>query len=127
MAFADDITVTAPSDGGFAVRDSNAVVQFRVDEATGTVTISELPSTTPANTPACFDSATGQLGPCAAGLGDFANFYALMPGDNAMTVATGSDVQFPTNGPNSGGGISRVSLSTSSFELANIGTYQVMF
>lgn len=55
---------------------------------------------------------------------DFADFYALMPGDNAATVAPGADVQFPQNGPSSGG-IFR--SSAGQFILPAIGTYQVMF
>ncbi len=57
-------------------------------------------------------------------IGDFADFYALMPSDNAATVAPGGAVQFPQNGPNSGT-ISRVAAGT--FSLPVIGTYQVMF
>jgi hypothetical protein len=56
---------------------------------------------------------------------DFADFFALMPGDNAATVAAGTDVQFPQDGPISGAVITRSSAST--FNLAAIGTYQVMF
>ncbi|MCE5170741.1 hypothetical protein LQV63_15650 [Paenibacillus profundus] len=48
-----------------------------------------------------------------------------MPPDNAATVAAGADVQFPQNGPTSGGGIFRTSAST--FNLSAIGTYQVLF
>lgn len=55
----------------------------------------------------------------------FADFYALMPGDNADPVAAGTDVDFPQDGPNSGDGIARASAS--SFTLADIGTYQVTF
>jgi hypothetical protein len=66
----------------------------------------------------------GPQGPAAAGL-DFADFYALMPGDNVPTVAAGDDVSFPRNGPTSAGGITRVGVST--FNLAAVGTYEVMF
>ena len=70
--------------------------------------------------------ATGVTGATGAiGILDFADFYALMPGDNAATVGSGSDVQFPQNGPTSATTISR--LSTSTFNLAAIGTYQVLF
>jgi len=55
----------------------------------------------------------------------FADFYALMPDDNADTVAAGEDVDFPQDGPNSGTGITRAGAS--SFTLADIGTYQVLF
>jgi hypothetical protein len=66
----------------------------------------------------------GPQGPAAAGL-DFADFYALMPGDNVPTVAAGADVSFPRNGPTSAGGITRIGVST--FNLATVGTYQIMF
>lgn len=48
-----------------------------------------------------------------------------MPPDNAATVAPGTDVSFPQDGPNSGAAISR--LGASSFNLAEIGTYQILF
>jgi len=49
----------------------------------------------------------------------------MMPPDNAATVAAGSDINFPQNGPTSATGITRISAST--FNLAAVGTYQVMF
>jgi len=67
---------------------------------------------------------TGPQGP-AGGVLNFADFYALMPPDNAATVAPGTDVSFPQDGPNSGAGIARAGAS--SFTLAEIGTYQVLF
>lgn len=66
----------------------------------------------------------GPAGP-AGGLLGFADFFALMPGDNAATVAPGTDVSFPQNGPISGTAITRIGAS--SFNLAEIGTYQVLF
>ena len=48
-----------------------------------------------------------------------------MPPDNAATVAPGTDVSFPQDGPNSGAGIAR--SGPSSFILGEIGTYQVLF
>ena len=70
---------------------------------------------------------TGPAGPQgpAGGVLGYADFYALMPPDNAATVAPGTDVSFPQNGPNSGTGIAR--SGPSSFNLAEIGTYQVLF
>ncbi len=50
-----------------------------------------------------------------------------MPGDNAATVAPGTDVDFPQNGPTSGGGIIRFGVSPDTFQLSQIGTYQVLF
>ena len=66
----------------------------------------------------------GPPGP-AGGVQNFADFYALMPPDNAATVAPGTDVSFPQEGPNSGSGIERT--GPSSFNLAEIGSYQVFF
>lgn len=54
----------------------------------------------------------------------FGDFFALMPGDNAATVAPGTAVSFPQNGPSSGG-VVRANATT--FVLPNIGTYQVFF
>ena len=66
---------------------------------------------------------TGPAGP--AGSIAFADFFALMPPDNAATVAPGTDVSFPQDGPLSGAAISRT--SSSAFNLSAIGTYQVVF
>lgn len=57
------------------------------------------------------------------GGGAFADFYALMPGDNAATIAIGAPVLFPQDGPTSATDITR--LSSSTFNLAAIGTYEV--
>lgn len=59
------------------------------------------------------------------GVLNFADFFALMPPDNAATVAPGTDVSFSQDGPTSGAAITRTGVST--FNLANIGTYQVLF
>ena len=67
---------------------------------------------------------TGPAGP-AGGVLSFADFYALMPPDNAATVAPGTDVSFPQDGSNSGADITRAGAD--SFTLAQIGTYQVLF
>jgi hypothetical protein len=53
-----------------------------------------------------------------------ANFYALMPGDNSATVAVGAAVQFPNLGPNTASSIT--ALSSSTFQLAHIGTYRIL-
>jgi hypothetical protein len=75
--------------------------------------------------PAGTTGSTGATGP-PGGLLDFADFFALMPPDNAATVAAGTHVQFPQDGPSSAGGsISRSGPST--FNLAAIGTYSVTF
>ena len=72
----------------------------------------------------------GEVGPVgpqglAGGILNYADFFALMPPDNAATVAPGTDVSFPQDGPNSGSGIAR--SGPSSFNLAEIGTYLVLF
>ena len=56
---------------------------------------------------------------------NFADFYALMPPNNLATVAPGTDVSFSQNGPSSGSGIERT--GPSSFNLAEIGSYQISF
>jgi hypothetical protein len=56
---------------------------------------------------------------------DFAHFYALMPPDNAATVAIGGAVDFPEDGPTSAGSITRTGVD--SFNLADIGVYQIQF
>ncbi|MBR2840932.1 MAG: collagen-like protein [Bacilli bacterium] len=66
----------------------------------------------------------GPTGP-DGGIFNYADFYALMPPDNAATVAPGTDVSFPQDGPNSGASITRIGAS--SFNLAEIGTYQIYF
>ena len=48
-----------------------------------------------------------------------------MPADNAATVAPGTDVDFPQDGPTSGTDIVRTGAD--SFNLSAIGTYQVLF
>lgn len=66
----------------------------------------------------------GPAGPAGTVLG-FADFFALMPPNNAATVAPNTDVSFPQDGPVSGTQITRINAS--SFNLAAIGTYQVLF
>ena len=67
----------------------------------------------------------GIQGP-AGGVLAFADFFALMPSDNAATVAPGTDVSFPQDGPN--GDLTQISRTgPSSFNLTNIGFYQVLF
>lgn len=70
---------------------------------------------------------TGPAGPQgeAGGVLNYADFYALMPPDNSATVAPGTDVSFPQDGPNSGSGIVRT--GPDSFNLTQIGTYQILF
>jgi hypothetical protein len=55
---------------------------------------------------------------------EFAQFFALMPPDNAATVAPGTDVDFPQDGPTSPG-IARTGPDT--FTLPAVGVYRVAF
>lgn len=87
-------------------------------------------ATGPAGSPGGATGATGITG--ATGLGTpggiaaYGDFFALMPGDNASTVAVGASVEFPQDGPNSGG-IARVGASVINFAIPNIGTYMILF
>ncbi len=67
---------------------------------------------------------TGPQGPAGGVLG-YADFYALMPPDNATTVAVGADVEFPENGAIANTNIGRI--SPSSFSLEAVGSYLVTF
>jgi hypothetical protein len=66
------------------------------------------------------NGAPGPVGPSA-----IAHFFALMPPDNAATVAPGSDIDFPQDGPIIGSDISRISADA--FNLASIGIYRISF
>jgi len=61
---------------------------------------------------------TGPTGP--SGTIAFSDFFAMMPSDNTTTIAIGTDVAFPQNGPSSGSAIART--GTSAFNLSAIGT-----
>jgi hypothetical protein len=71
---------------------------------------------------------TGPRGPPGppgpTGSSNFSEFYALMPPDNPGTIAPGTPVSFPQDGPTSGT-ITRAGPSI--FTLASIGTYEVKF
>lgn len=69
--------------------------------------------------------ATGPAGAAGTVLG-FAEFYALMPGDNSSTIAPGAPVSFPQTGPVDGSG-TILWLTSTQFELTAIGTYEVTF
>jgi|ERR1700690_191647 len=58
------------------------------------------------------------------GVGGFAAFFALMPGDNSATVAVGAPVEFPQTGPASATPIV-TRVDNFSFTLLNTGTYAV--
>ena len=84
-----------------------------------------------ANLPAGPAGATGATGPAGipgptgpAGVSNYADFFALMPSDNTLTIGVGTDVLFPQDGATSGV-ITRI--SPSSFQLTNTGTYLITF
>lgn len=75
----------------------------------------------------CFGSTggTGSTGSTGAGgfsTVGFADFFALMPGDNADTVAPGSPIDFPQDGPNNGP-VLRIDATT--FQILEAGNYQI--
>lgn len=70
------------------------------------------------------DGATGANGTNA--VVGFAHFYALMPGDNAATIAVGAPILFPQAGPASATG-APTAANSSVFILPAIGTYEVYF
>ena len=71
----------------------------------------------------------GEVGPEGppgpGGVSNFADFFALMPPDNAATIAAGADLLFPQDGPTSSTTITRI--SPGSFNLAEVGSYLVEF
>jgi len=69
---------------------------------------------------------TGLTGPqgIPGGLISVADFYALMPEDNATPVAAGTAVEFPQDGPASG---TIVRNNATQFILPDIGMYEVNF
>ena len=70
---------------------------------------------------------TGPQGPrgLPGGVLSYADFYALMPDDNATPVALGGDVAFPQNGIIANTNIGR--LNDTTFLLSATGTYLVTF
>lgn len=70
------------------------------------------------------NGAVGATGATGNSVNNFAEFYALMPGDNTATVAVGAAIEFPQDG-STDGVILRVTAST--FKLPAIGTYHIYF
>jgi hypothetical protein len=69
---------------------------------------------------------TGPMGPTGpSSILSSADYFALMPPDNANVILPGADVEFPQDGNSTGSDISRI--ITSAFNLVNAGTYQVLF
>lgn len=78
--------------------------------------------------PAGPSGASGPAGPAgtpgADAVSEYAEFFALAPPDNAATVAPGTDVSFPQDGPSSG---TIVRTGPSTISLPDIGVYRVSF
>ena len=55
----------------------------------------------------------------------FVEFYALMPSDNTATIAQGSPILFPSNGPTSGRIIRSSTTPDGEFVLPDLGTYSI--
>jgi hypothetical protein len=53
------------------------------------------------------------------------NFYALMTGDNILTIAPGASIEFPNDGVTNNTVITRISATT--FNLATVGIYEIFF
>jgi hypothetical protein len=68
-------------------------------------------------------SGVSLVGP--SGVKAFGYFYALMPGDNAATIAPGTAVDFPNTG--TANGITPSGLGDRAFILPAIGTYEVFW
>jgi len=104
-----------------ALHDSTAQLRSEIPAAadgsetkvTGGTNVSVLGTGTTGN-PYIINSTGGVLA--------FAEFFALMPGDNMATVAPGAAVAFPQDGPSSG---TIIRLSSNQFILSEIGTYMV--
>ena len=94
---------------------------------TGPTGVGETGPTGPTGADSVVPGPTGPTGPTGAtgGVLGAADFFALMPSDNPATVAPGSAVFFPQNGPILGPSILRATGNT--FTLVEIGVYQVAF
>ncbi|KRD26903.1 hypothetical protein ASE39_00900 [Acidovorax sp. Root267] len=90
VALAADISATVPSGGGFVIKNSTGTQErFRVQDS-GEVLAPGLSGATPNTSLTCFDSPTGRLGPCAAGIGSGATGATGPTGPTGATGATGA-------------------------------------
>lgn len=65
-AYAQDVTVTPPSGGGFVVTDTANAPLFTID-ANGNLAIAHLGTAATQSTPLCFDMSAGAVGACSGG------------------------------------------------------------
>lgn len=70
-------------------------------------------------------SLIGPQGPPGISGSMYADFYALMPGDNLLPIAVGAPVAFPQDGPISAGGITRINATT--FNIQQVGDYRIHY
>lgn len=92
-AHAADISATVPAASGFSVKGSTGTERLRVEGDTGAVKFPALPGTSTQTNLVCHNAASGQLGPCAAGVGSGAQGPAGpqgLPGDQGPQGNTGS-------------------------------------
>ncbi len=132
---AGPIGVTGLTGAAGAVGAAGAIGPAGIAGATGPIGLTGLtgaagaagaPGAAGATGPTGLTGITGATGAAgSSGTLAFADFFGLMPPDNSATVGVGTDVSFPQDGPWSGGAIARTSASV--FNLAAIGTYQVVF
>ena len=133
------IVATADGGGYWLVAQNGAVTPFgdAVDNGSMSGKALNVPVVGGASTGGTGSSIPGPQGPTGApgpvgpqgapgtsAVSDYAEFYALMPGDNAANVVGGSPVQFPQDGPTVGT-ISRSGPGI--FTLPAVGTYRVSF
>jgi hypothetical protein len=102
-ASAQDVSVTPPAGGGFAVKDSSGTtVRFKVD-ANGNVIVPGLAAAAQQSSTVCFDSSTGTFGPCPASSGG-ATGATGPAGVTGSTGATGAQgITGPTGSGATGG------------------------
>ncbi|HUG82968.1 MAG TPA: cell wall-binding repeat-containing protein [Euzebya sp.] len=106
---------------------TDAIIPGLNAEQLGGLTLSELLEEIgdgPAG-PAGPEGPAGPAGP--AGVNVAAQFFALMPPDNAATVAIGGAVDFPQDGPSTDTGATIVRAGPDTFTLPEIGIYRVSY
>jgi len=124
-AFATEVDSLIPFDAGITQAKSDLLAQICNAAMSGKWAISSLSSdyaVTAGAIAALYNEATPNLLSAAAGGLPFSSFFALMPGDNAATVAAGTAIQFPQNGPTNG---AAVRATASTFTIAAAGTYRI--
>lgn len=96
-AAAQNVAVTPPSGGGFVVNNSAGTPQFTIDPS-GKLFFASLPGAATQSSALCFNSVSGQLGPCGTlpGGATGATGATGPAGATGPTGATGAGVTGPT-------------------------------